>query len=107
MSDGRIEAFERLLKRGQDSALLRYSLGNEYLQRKEISNAITHLAHAVEMNPDYSAAWKLYGQVLALHGCVEEARGAYGRGIEAAVRCGDKQAEREMCVFLKRLGKKL
>ncbi|NNM00711.1 MAG: hypothetical protein HKO62_08180 [Gammaproteobacteria bacterium] len=55
------------------------------------------------MNPDYSAAWKLLGKALASAGDTAAARTAYESGIACAERMGDKQAQREMQVFLKRL----
>jgi hypothetical protein len=34
---------ETMLARGQDNALVRYGLGNEYLKRKEFDKAAVHL----------------------------------------------------------------
>lgn len=57
----RIDALLRMLDRGQDSALLRFSLGNEYRAAGRHDEAITHLQQAVRLDPGYSAAWKLLG----------------------------------------------
>ena len=100
-----LENFEAMLAKGQDSALLRYSLGNEYSKLKDFSQASVHFQQAVKQNPDYSAAWKLYGKSLAACEQFEEAIQAYTQGIEVAERTGDKQASKEMQVFLKRLQK--
>jgi predicted Zn-dependent protease len=94
---------EKLLVAGKDNALLRYSLGNEYLKAGDAYAACHHLARAVEHNPEYSAAWKLYGKALADNGQQAEAREAYRRGIEVAEKKGDKQAAKEMRVFLRRI----
>ena len=99
----RVTALEALLARGQDNALLRYSLGNEYLNGGDPAAAATHLQRAVAHDPDYSAAWKLLGKAHAALGQNTQARGAYESGISAANRRGDKQAEKEMRVFLRRL----
>ena len=56
-------------------------------------------------DPGYSAAWKLLGKSLDESGDAVAAAGAYRSGIEAATRRGDKQAAKEMTVFLKRLEK--
>jgi Tfp pilus assembly protein PilF len=96
---------EKMLASGQDTALLRYSLGAEYLKTDESAQAVEHLARAVELDPDYSAAWKLYGKALAAGGRHAEAAEAYERGIEVAERRGDVQAAKEMRVFLKRVRK--
>jgi predicted Zn-dependent protease len=97
-----IDNLEAMRGRGQDSALLRYSLGNEYLKQDETEQAVTHLAEAVRQDPDYSAAWKLYGRALTQAGRAGEAVEALNQGIEVAERKGDAQAAKEMRVFLKR-----
>lgn len=97
------ERFEALLAAGKDSALLRFSLGLHYLNAKDATRAVAHLRAAVAQDPGYSAAWKLLGKALTDTGATEEAREAYGKGIEAAGLKGDKQAAKEMTVFLRRL----
>ena len=94
---------EAMLARGQDSALLRYGLGGEYLNLKQYDKAIDHLRKAVALDPKYSAAWKLLGKALAETGRTDEAVKAYEDGIRAAETKGDMQATKEMTVFLKRL----
>ena len=99
----RVAALEALLAKGQDTALLRYSLGNEYLNGGDAAAAADHLQRAVGHDADYSAAWKLLGKAHAALGDAAAARQAWEHGIAAALRKGDKQAEKEMRVFLKRL----
>lgn len=101
-----IKNLETLLTRGQDNALIRYSLGNEYVRAKKFTEAIRHLDRAIELDPDYSAAWKLYGKALAGNNQFNEAIKAYEKGIVVAEKKGDIQAAREMKVFLKRLKNK-
>ena len=95
--------FERLLAEGKDGALLRFGLGNEYLRCGELNAAVEHFRRALELDPDYSAAWKLLGKALNAAGRADEARAAWNDGIAAAQRKGDKQALREMQVFVRRL----
>lgn len=97
--------FERMLAAGKDGALLRYSLGNEYLKASDPARAVPHLQQAVRQDPDYTAAWKLLGRALAETGDAAGALEAYHDGIAVAQRKGDKQAGREMEVFAKRLAK--
>jgi predicted Zn-dependent protease len=97
--------FEKMLAAGKDSALLRYSLGNEYLKADDPARAAEHLARAVAQDPKYTAAWKLYGKALAAAGRPAEALAAYRQGIAVAHARGDKQAEKEMTVFARRIEK--
>ncbi|MEO5692337.1 MAG: tetratricopeptide repeat protein [Usitatibacter sp.] len=99
------ERFEALLAAGKDSALLRFGLGLNYLNAKDAARAVAHLRAAVVQDPGYSAAWKLLGKALVETGLPDEAREAYRMGIETAQLKGDKQAAREMTVFLRRLDK--
>jgi Flp pilus assembly protein TadD len=99
-------AFERLLASGKDGALLRYSLGNELLKDGETAAAVEHFTRATVLDPRYTAAWKLLGKALAATGREGDALAAWRRGIEVARIRGDKQAEKEMAVFAKRIEKK-
>ena len=98
-----LENFERMLAAGKDGALLRVSLGNEHLKVGDFEQAALHLARAVALDPNYTAAWKLYGKALAAAGRTDEALAAYRAGIAVASTRGDKQAEKEMRVFARRL----
>jgi Tfp pilus assembly protein PilF len=100
---GMIDNFERMLQAGKDSPLLRYGLGGEYLKQGDHVQAALHLRSAVAQDPGYSAAWKLLGKCLTEAGDLEGARMAWQSGLAAAEAKGDKQAKREMTVFLKRL----
>ncbi len=98
-----IDNLVAMLARGQDNALLRYSLGAEYLKREEFAAAIEHLRQALAHDPRYSAAYKLLGQALAASGDTAQAIRTYEEGIRVAEDRGDVQAAKEMRVFLKRL----
>ncbi len=93
----------RLLEKGPDSALLRFSIGSAYLKENELEQAREHLAKAVEQDPQYSAAWKLYGKTIQKMGDAELAEEVLTKGIEVATGKGDIQAAKEMQVFLRRL----
>jgi predicted Zn-dependent protease len=93
----------KMLESGRDSALLRFSLGNEYLKTGDAQTAAEHLKAAVERDPNYSAAWKALGRALEATGTKNEALAAYREGIAVAERKGDKQAAKEMSVFARRL----
>ena len=100
-----ISSLEKLLGTARDGALLRYSLGLEYTKAGEHARAAQYLRDAVARDPLYSAAWKALGGALHQAGLDGEALEAYRKGIEAARAKGDRQAEKEMTVFMKRLEK--
>ena len=93
----------KMLDAGRDNALLRFSLGNEYLKAGDAQRATEHLHAATQRDPDYSAAWKLLGRALEASGARDEALAAYREGIAVAERKGDRQAAKEMTVFARRL----
>ncbi|HEV7801235.1 MAG TPA: tetratricopeptide repeat protein [Burkholderiales bacterium] len=97
----------KMLEGGRDNALLRFSLGNEYLKSDEHSAAIEHLRAAVAHDPQYSAAWKLLGKALESADALPDALAAYREGVAVAERKGDKQAAKEMTVFARRIERKL
>lgn len=99
-----IDNLERLLAKGQDSAVLRFSLGNAYLEA-DPACAARHFQRAIELKPDYSAAWKMLGKAHTAAGAIEPARAAYAQGIATAQNMGDVQAAKEMRVFLNRLSR--
>ena len=102
-----LASFERMLAAGKDSALLRYSIGNEHAKAKDWPAAVEALARAVALDPDYTAAWKLYARALLETGEPQAALDAYRQGIDVARRKGDRQAEKEMTVFARRIERAL
>lgn len=101
------ETFEAMLANGQDNTLLRYSLGNACMAEQLTDQAIVHFKKALEMDGDYSAAWKLLGKCYDNSAEYQLAVDAWTAGIAAAEKKGDKQALKEMQVFVKRARKKL
>lgn len=99
------EALEKMLAKGMDNALLRFGLGKGYLDAAEFAQAAEHLQRCVEFDAQYSAAWKLLGQALNKQGLHDEARAAWKQGLRVSEEKGDKQAGKEISVFLKRLDK--
>ena len=98
-----ISVLEKLIGSPRDGALLRYSLGLEYAKAGDAARAIAQFRESVARDALYSAAWKALGKALADAGRPLEALEAYRQGIEAARKRGDRQAEKEMTVFARRL----
>lgn len=87
----------------RDGALLRFSLGTALLQNGDPGGAATAFREAVAFDAKYSAAWKMLGQSLAESGDDAAAVEAYRHGLDVARSRGDKQVEREIGVFLRRI----
>lgn len=100
-----IEALEKMLEAGRDSAMLRLSLATAFQQQSNLAAARSHLQAALKQDPQYSAAWKALGKIELEMGETDAARQSWQSGIKAAEMRGDKQAQKEMQVFLKRLDK--
>jgi Tfp pilus assembly protein PilF len=105
MTDPLVERLRAQLGGPRDGALLRFSLGNAFLGDGAYADAAQAFRDAIDFDPHYSAAWKLLGKALADSGKPDEAMAAYRQGIAAASEKGDKQAAKEMSVFLRRLEK--
>ncbi|MEJ8569560.1 tetratricopeptide repeat protein [Elongatibacter sediminis] len=98
-----IDTLEKMIADGKDGAMLRLTLARLLAADQRLDEAAAHLQQAVELEADYTAAWKELGRVHAERGDDAAAESAWLRGTEVAQANGDKQAEREMGVFLKRL----
>ncbi|UZE23900.1 tetratricopeptide repeat protein [Pseudomonas sp. B21-056] len=98
-----LDSLEKMLAKGVDNSLLRFGLGKGYLDLADFPRAAEHLQRCIELDPKYSAAWKLLGKAHQGQGDLPAARHAWEQGLEAARAHGDKQAEKEMAVFLKKL----
>jgi predicted Zn-dependent protease len=99
------ENLENMLANGNDSAMLRFGLGSAYFNDKNYQQAIPHLQKCVEWDNSYSAAYKLLGRAQIKVGLNEQAKITLEAGLEQAALSGDKQTEREISVFLKKLEK--
>jgi predicted Zn-dependent protease len=100
-----IASLEKMIESGRDSALLRLTLARLLLRENDPAAAEHHLQKSIQLEPGYTAAWKELGKSRQLAGNDKGAAEAWSQGIEAAQENGDKQAEKEMQVFLRRLSR--
>ncbi len=103
MSSERIQDLLDILADEPDDALLRFTLGKEYLDAGDAAAALPHLEHAVAADPRYTVAYRYLGAALEGARRDAEAAAAWERGISVAEETGDLQAGKEMRVFLERL----
>jgi len=98
-----VDSLLKLVGTARDSAMLRLTLARLLGARGSLAEAEQHLQAALEMDPGYTAAWKELGRIRLQNGDPAGAAEAWTAGIGKARENGDKQAEKEMTVFLKRL----
>ena len=103
MSAARIASLRQQCGGPRDGALLRFALGSALLDDGQTQAAADELRRATAFDPNYSAAWKSLGQACLAGGQPHDAAAAWRNGLRAAKMRGDKQAEKEMTVFLRRL----
>lgn len=95
---------EKMLSNGNDSAMLRFGLGSAYFNDKNYQKAIPHLKKCIEIDENYSTAYKLLGRSQIKLGLKEQAKSSLEMGLEKSMLRGDKQTEKEIRGFLKKLG---
>ncbi len=98
------EILERLIEQGRDGYEARLAAGQAWLKRDQVERALTHLIKATQMGPERTMAWQELGRAHRIAGQSDQARSAWQTGMEVAGNNGDKQAEKVMGVWLKRLG---
>lgn len=100
------EVLEKLIDKGRDSYEARLAAGQARLKNGDLEQAIAHFREATRHAPQHSMAWQELGKALETNDEPEAAHQVWERGIAAARANGDKQAEKVMSVWLKRLSKK-
>ena len=97
------EVIEKLIETGRDSYEARLAAGQARLKQGDLAEAIAHLEKAVEFRADQTMAWQELGKAHREQGDGQAALAAWTKGVEVARSNGDKQAEKVMQVWLKRL----
>lgn len=97
------EVIERLIDQGRDGYEARLAAGQARLKNGDLDQAVAHLEKATGFKPEQTMAWQELGKAHNESGDTEAARAAWQQGLEAARANGDKQAEKVIGVFLRRL----
>ena len=75
----RIRQLEALLAAGTNSATLRFALASAHSASGNVARALEHGRAAVDLDSDYSAAWRLLGKLYAAAGQPASAMESYRR----------------------------
>jgi tetratricopeptide (TPR) repeat protein len=99
MPDGqksRREMLEQFVAQNPTEAFARYGLALECVKLGDHAAASGHFHKLLETNPDYSAGYFQFGQLLSRLGRLDEARKLLSDGIVVAQKAGDMHARDEM-----------
>jgi predicted Zn-dependent protease len=105
MAQSRIDIFAEMVKQQPLDAMIWYGLASEYVKAERWDEASDALQTVVRINPDYTAAYQMLGTALLSQGQKEEARRAWGQGIEVARRTGAWKAQQHMEGLLAGIGR--
>ena len=105
METERIRQFQELIALEPDDTVLRFGLGELYIEAGDFAVAAEQFAEIVRLDPQYSAAYRYLGQAYTALDRPQEAAEIFQRGIAVAEARGDLQTAKEMGVFLRRLQK--
>ena len=88
MGGDRIEALRRMLEKRPHDPRARFGLAAEFERLEQWPDVVRELEAYLGTTEDQGNAWGRLGHALRRLGRDEEARAAYTRGIEAALRHG-------------------
>jgi tetratricopeptide (TPR) repeat protein len=96
----RLEGLLEFYKKDPDDPFVLYTIALEYAAEKNIQNAEQFFTELLNKNPGYVAGYLQFAQLKEKKNELEEAKSLYRKGIEAAIKSGDKKSAKEMEEFL-------
>ncbi len=100
----RVAMLNEILAQNPDDSFARYGLAMEYSKNGEVDRALEEFGKLISANPDYTAAYFMAAQTLAVAARPEEAKKMLAGGIASAKRTGNAHAQSEMEAMLAELG---
>ena len=97
------ETIEKLIENGRDGYEARLAAGQARRAAGDLERAAEHFRTATGHEPSRTVAWQELGRCLNELGDPDGARDAWERGRSTARANGDKQSEKVIAVWLKRL----
>jgi tetratricopeptide (TPR) repeat protein len=99
-----IAELETLVKQFPDKPFPRYGLAMEYKKAARYEEALPHFRKAIELDPNYTAAFFHAGMACEAAGKVDDAKQFYRDGLAAAQKIGNSHAASEIGAALAALG---
>ena len=95
------EMFNQVLEIDQDDLVANYGLADILYQKKEYSGSLDFIEKVLSLNPKYSVAYLLKGNILFDFNQIKRAKKTYEEGILVAVKNGDLSPANKMQSKLK------
>ena len=95
---------KQFLEENPSDAFARYGLAMELAKTGDVEAALREYRRIMEVNPDYTPAYQMAGQMLVEAGRTDEARQYFQQGIASAKRGGNAHAQSEMQAMMDELG---
>lgn len=100
----RIEQWEKMAHEDPDNAMGWFSLGNAYKEAERDEEAGRALRKAIELDPAYSRAYQILGQVLIRQQAEPQAIEVLTKGYTVAAEHGDVMPQKAMESLLEKVG---
>jgi len=104
-AEEKIKRLEAMLDDPEQASdpLTYFLLGREYMEAKRFEEGAKSFEKCIELNPQYSAAYRFLGDCYRLSDQKDKAKDIYQTGMTIANESGDLQVVKEIQVFLKKL----
>lgn len=99
----RLERMRKLVELDPKSEITHFGLGQACYDEGLFAEGASAMARAVEIKPDYTAAYEILGRCLEKMGNLEEAEAVYLKGIEIGTVRGDMIPTEKMKARLNRV----
>jgi Tfp pilus assembly protein PilF len=99
----RLEQFKEFVELEPNDTFSRYALGMEYMGVSEYQQAIDQFLEVIRLEPSDPAAYFQTARAYESLSQIDSAKEWLNKGIESAIKKGDRHAEEEMKAALEQL----
>jgi tetratricopeptide (TPR) repeat protein len=96
MNFTRLEQLQNMLQASPGDAFLVFAIAKEYEKNGALQDALLHYERLAEKDPEYVGLYYHYGKLLERLNKMDEALSVYKKGVDTALRAGDRHAAAEL-----------